>query len=122
MLGTHVLQFWCLTADSGKPGRARDRKFEDKPAMTCRIERLLIAEDRVLLSISGRITAEYLDLLRSLLEQERSAVAIDLKNVLHVDREAVKLLARYESDGAELRNCAAYLREWITREREDTNG
>ena len=89
--------------------------------MTCRIDRVLIAEDRVLLSISGRITAEYVDLLRSLLEQERSAVAIDLKNVLHVEREAVKFLARCESDGAELRNCAAYLREWITRERIDAN-
>lgn len=60
--------------------------------MTCRIDRLLIAEDRVLLSISGQITAEYVDLLRTLLEQERSTVAIDLKNVLHVDREAVRLL------------------------------
>jgi anti-anti-sigma regulatory factor len=90
--------------------------------MTCRINRLLIAEDRVLFSISGRITAEYVDLLRSLLERETSAVAIDLKNVFHVDREAVKLLARCESDGAELRNCAAYLREWITRERADPNG
>jgi anti-anti-sigma regulatory factor len=89
--------------------------------MTCRINRLLIAEDRVLFSISGRITAEYVDLLRSLLERERSAVAIDLKNVFHVDREAVKLLARCESDGAELRNCTAYLREWITRERADPN-
>jgi anti-anti-sigma regulatory factor len=90
--------------------------------MTCRIQRLLIAQDRVLLSISGRITAEYVHLLRSLLEQERSAVAIDLKNVFHVDREAVKLLALYESHGVELRNCAAYLREWITREKADSNG
>ena len=91
--------------------------------MTCRIDRLLIiAEDRVLLSISGRITAEYVDLLRSLLERERTPVAIDLKNVLHVDREAVKLLARCESHRVELRNCAAYLREWITREKTDPNG
>ena len=43
------------------------------------------------------------------------------KNVLLVDREAVKLLAVRESNGAELRNCPAYIREWITREREDTN-
>lgn len=89
--------------------------------MTCRIDRLLIANDRVLLSISGRITTEYVDLLRGLLEQERSAVAIDLKDVLHVDREAVKLLALCESQGSELRNCANYLREWITRERADAN-
>ena len=87
--------------------------------MTCRIDRLLIAEDRVLLSISGWITGQHVDLLRGLLEQERSTVAIDLKDVLHVDREAVKLLALCESNGAELKNCAAYIREWITRERAD---
>jgi hypothetical protein len=56
-----------------------------------------------------------------LLEQERARVAIDLKDVLLVDRDAVKLLALRESNGAELRNCPAYIREWITRERMDTN-
>ena len=61
-------------------------------------------------------SAEYVDLLRGLLEQERSALAIDLKDVSHVDRDAVKLLALCESNGAELRNCAAYIREWVTRE------
>jgi len=75
----------------------------------------------VILFISGRITGQDVDLLRGLLEQERSAVAIDLKDVLLVDREAVKLLAVRESNGAELRNCSAYIREWITRERVDTN-
>ena len=53
--------------------------------------------------ISGRITAQDVDMLRGLLEQERSAVAIDLKDVLLVDREAVKFLALRESNGAELR-------------------
>ena len=36
-------------------------------------------------------------------------------------REAVKLLALHESNGAELRNCPAYIREWVTRERADMN-
>ncbi len=85
--------------------------------MTCRIHRLLIGEDRVLLSISGRVTAQDVDLLRGLLEQERSAEAIDLKDVLLVDREAVKLLALSEAKGIELRNCPAYIREWVARER-----
>ena len=84
--------------------------------MTCRIDRLLTAENRVLLSISGSITGQYVDLLRGLLKQERSVAAIDLKDVFQVDRDAVKLLALCESNGAELRNCAAYIREWITGE------
>ena len=70
--------------------------------------------------ISGRITAQDVDMLRGVLEQERSAVAIDLKDVLLVDREAVKFLAVRESNGTELRNCLTYIREWITRERADT--
>jgi hypothetical protein len=37
--------------------------------------------------------------------------------VLLVDREAIKLLAMRESNGVELRNCPAYIREWVTRER-----
>ena len=41
------------------------------------------------------------------------------KDVLLVDLEAVKLLAFHESNGAELRNCLAYILEWVTRE---TNG
>jgi hypothetical protein len=89
--------------------------------MSCRIDRHVVGEDRVILCISGRITAQDVDLLRGLLEQERSAVAIDLKNVLLADREAVILLAIRESNGTELRNCPAYIREWITRERMDTN-
>ena len=56
-------------------------------------------------------------MLRDLLGQETGAVAIDLKDVLLVDREAVKLLALSESNGTELRNCPAYIREWVTRDR-----
>ena len=70
-----------------------------------------------MLHISGQITGKDVDLLRSLLEQERSVVAIDLKDVLLVDRDAIRLLALSELNGAELRNCPAYVREWVTRER-----
>jgi predicted metal-binding protein len=57
------------------------------------------------------------DTLRNALRQEAGALAIDLKNVSLVDREAVKLLARCETNGTELRNCPPYIREWVTRER-----
>jgi hypothetical protein len=84
--------------------------------MTCRIDRVVIGPGLLILHISGQITGKDVDLLRSLLEQE-SVVAIDLKNVLIVDREAVRLLALSELSGAELRNCPAYIREWVTRQR-----
>jgi hypothetical protein len=61
-------------------------------------------------------------MLRGVLEQEAGGFAIDLKNVLLVDREAVKLLALCETNGAELRNSTPYIREWVTRERAERHG
>ena len=89
--------------------------------MTCRINRLVVEENLVILCISGRITAQDVDMLRDSLDEEKSAVAIDLKDVLLVDREAVKFLARRDSKAVELRNCPAYIREWVTRERADAS-
>jgi len=43
-------------------------------------------------------------------------VALDLRDLLLVNRGAVKLLEFHESNGAELRNCRAYIREWVTKE------
>jgi|SRR5579862_4793692 len=90
--------------------------------MSCRIDRVISAETLVVLVISGRITGEHVDTLRGALEQESGGCAIDLKNVLLVSREAVKLLALSEANGAELRNCPPYVREWVTRERAETGG
>lgn len=88
--------------------------------MTCRIDRLLIEKDLVVLRISGRITREDLDVLRAALEQESGAVAIDLKEVGLVDRDAVKLLALSQAHGITLRSCPAYIQEWVARERGQT--
>lgn len=86
--------------------------------MTCRIDRVVIGSGVLVLHICGQIMGKDVDLLRSVLDQERNVVAIDLRHVLLVDREAVKLLALSESNGAEVRNCPAYIREWVTRARE----
>ena len=85
--------------------------------MTCRIDRLLTEHDRVVLRVSGRIATEDLDVFRAALEQDGGTVAIDLAEVALVDRAVVKLLAASEANGIELRNCPAYIREWIARER-----
>ena len=90
--------------------------------MSCRIDRVATAEGLVVLFISGRITGEHVDILWGVLEQESGGFAIDLKNVLLADREAVKLLALSEANGTELRNCPPYIREWVTRERAETQG
>ena len=89
--------------------------------MSCRIDLLVVGKDLVIFRISGRITGQDVDFLRAMLDEEEKTVAIDLRDVLLVDGEAVKLLALSEANGTELRNCPPYIREWVTRERVDTS-
>lgn len=87
--------------------------------MSFKIERLVNEGDSAVLRVSGRIDGEHVDTLRELIAREDGGgVAIDLTEVLLADREAVRLLAVSEANGVELRNCPAYIREWVSRERE----
>jgi DNA-binding GntR family transcriptional regulator len=88
--------------------------------MTCRVDRFLTEEGAAVLRLSGRITDEDVDVLRAALAQEAGAVDVDLRDLSLVDREAVKVLAFAEGNGIGLRNCPAYIREWIDRERAHT--
>jgi anti-anti-sigma regulatory factor len=88
--------------------------------VTCKILRQSIGQGRVVLRVSGRLTGDDVNTLRTLLEQESGALTLDLKDVQLVDGDAVKLLASYESNGVTLDNCPRYIREWIRREREAT--
>jgi hypothetical protein len=89
-------------------------------AMSCKIERIESGEGFVVLRVSGRIDGEHVDTLRELIAEEKGAVAIDLTEVLLADREAVSLFAVSEANGAQLRNCPAYIREWAAKERDRT--
>ena len=88
--------------------------------MTCQIHRQAIGDGRVVLRVSGRLAGDNVDTLRTLMEQERSVVTLDLEDVRLVDGDAVKLLAIHESNGLRLDNCPLYIREWIRRESETT--
>jgi hypothetical protein len=86
--------------------------------LTFRIDRLSTGQGLVL-RISGRITAEDLEVVRTALDGH-PVVAIDLAEVDLVDRDALTLLARTEAKGIELTRCPTFIREWITRERESS--
>ena len=73
-------------------------------------------------SLSGRIQAEQVAELRTLLESEYCRVVLDLKELTIVDRDAVQFLRLCETRGTELRNCPAYVREWIIKERSEGHG
>ena len=88
--------------------------------MSCRIDRAVGTDNLAVLFISGQITGEHVQMLQDVLEHESGGFAINLKNVLLVDREAVQLLAISEANGIELKDCPGYIREWVTRERDQT--
>jgi hypothetical protein len=87
--------------------------------MTFRIDRASAAEGLVL-HLSGRIATEDIEVVRAALREPR-VVAIELAEVELVAREVVQLLAQAEVEGITLRSCPAYVREWITRERESSS-
>ena len=87
--------------------------------MAYRIDRLS-TEQGLVLSISGRLGEEGLELVRMALDGRR-LVAIELAEVELVSNDAVQLLVRAEAEGIELRSCPAYIREWITNEQESSH-
>ena len=68
----------------------------------------------------GRMDAGNVKELTGVFQEEANGrrVVLDLRDLILVDRDAVKFLERCETDSFELRNCPAYIREWIARERE----
>lgn len=68
------------------------------------------------LRLSGRIQGAHLAELERLLQTESDQRAIlDLAGLKLVDQDVVTFLANRESAGIKLRNCPAYIREWIDR-------
>jgi ABC-type transporter Mla MlaB component len=77
------------------------------------------ANEEVVFTVSGRLDAENLAELKTLFTSEVSGlrIGLDLKELTQVDQAAVSFLMRCESNDIQLKNCPAYIREWITRER-----
>ena len=90
---------------------------EKEALVTLRIQRSV--EGGVLtLTLSGRINVDEVGELQRLLEGQGQdlRVVLDLKDVKLVDRDAVKFLAVCEANGTQVKNCPAYIREWIAKE------
>jgi anti-anti-sigma regulatory factor len=87
--------------------------------MTLRID-ISDERDRVVFTLTGRIQAEQVSELQGLLKSDLPdhSLVLDLKEVKLVDRDVVRFLAEIETQGTRLRNCSAFVREWISRERD----
>ena len=77
------------------------------------------ANGEVVFTLSGRLDAENVAELTTLFgsEPKGRSIVLDLKDLTLVDREAVRFLKSCETDSTQIKNCPAYIREWITRER-----
>jgi anti-anti-sigma regulatory factor len=86
--------------------------------MTLRID-ILDERERVIFTLTGRMQAEHVSELQTLVHSEHPGhgLVLDLTEVKLVDRDAVRFLAQIETQGARLRNCSTFIREWILRER-----
>jgi anti-anti-sigma regulatory factor len=73
----------------------------------------------VVIKLSGRMDAEDLTDLETLITAEADGrrIVLDLRDLTLVDQDAVSFLKRCEADNITLKNCPAYIREWITRQR-----
>jgi hypothetical protein len=74
---------------------------------------------QVVIKLSGRMNAENVGELETLVSEESKGrrIVLDLKDLTLVDQDAISFLKRCEADNITLKNCPAYIREWITRER-----
>lgn len=72
----------------------------------------------VVFKLSGRMDAENVSELETLISAEASGrhIILDLQDLTLVDQDVVSFLRCCEAESIELKNCPAYIREWITGE------
>lgn len=64
----------------------------------------------------GRMQAQHLEDLHTLIEESRPPIALDLEELMLVDVEAVRFLGRCERGGMSLLHGPQFVRDWITKE------
>ena len=86
--------------------------------MTLRIQSSTEGEAKVF-ELCGRIREDQVPELEAFFASAAVGgdIIFDLTDVKLVDRGAVRFLAQQETRGVQLRNCPAYIREWISREK-----
>jgi hypothetical protein len=69
--------------------------------------------------LSGQIEEEDIAELEALIRSEEKGrlIVLDLKNLTLVGQGAIAFLDRCEANGITLKNCPAYIREWIKGQR-----
>ena len=71
------------------------------------------------IALSGRMEKEHIVELEKLLEAEPPGrrIVLDLKHLTLAGQSEIDFFAQCEERGVTLANCASYIREWITNQR-----
>jgi hypothetical protein len=79
------------------------------------------ANGDVVFTLSGRIRSEHIVELEKLIAAEGRLrrITLDLKDMTLTGQDGIDFLARCEAADIALVNCAPYIREWITRQRNE---
>ena len=85
--------------------------------MTLRIDRV---QQRV--RLSGEFRSEHVEQVKTELDRCQSPVALDLEEVGLVDAEAIRFLNSCEAAGISVLGGPAYIRTWMSQERERREG
>jgi anti-anti-sigma regulatory factor len=90
-------------------------RHEPESNVNFKVERTVDGK-RVILRLSGRLRAEHLAELKSLIADGGPAVVLDLDDIIQLDVETIHFLRRCRAEGTELRNCSPFICEWMDRE------
>ena len=79
-----------------------------------------VANGEVVIKLSGRMDAENLTELETIMTSETDGrrIVLDLRDLTLVDQDAVRFLRRCEANSIMFKNCPAYIREWMEGQRD----
>jgi ABC-type transporter Mla MlaB component len=80
------------------------------------------ANGEVVFTLSGEMDEEATTELKTIISSESNGrpIALDLKDMTLVDENAIAFFVSCEANSITLKNCPAYVREWINAERRES--
>jgi hypothetical protein len=89
--------------------------------VTLKIEKI-VAKRRTTIRLIGRVQAGDLPEVARQLETSSPGAVLQMDEVTLVDVDVVRFLNRWEAEGVRLVNCSPYIREWMSKEQNRSQG
>jgi hypothetical protein len=83
-----------------------------------KIEKKSDDKNLIVFTLSGRLTTDALKDVEGLFRSERRHIVLDLREITLASAEAVNFLAHVVGEGTELKDCPAYIRQWIEQKKQ----